>query len=460
MNSIKQPYLFFLGAGGIGMSALVRYFLAEGKTVLGYDKTPTKLTQTLIDEGLQIIFEDEVIKLQDEIIQNPENVLVIYTPAIPKDSKLLKFFIQNDFSLIKRAEALGLVTNQTTNLSVAGTHGKTTTSAILTSIFKNSPKQFYAFLGGISAEINSNYYYQKGITSEIYSITEADEFDRSFLKLSPNYAVITSTDADHLDIYGDVTSIESTFQEFADKIEHRSNLFYAYSKAIIQKGTSYSASHQEADFYAEIKESKPHGTLFDIWHQNTVWASDFYLPIAGIHNVENALGAILMAFKSGGISIEEIKGGLKNFKGIKRRFEFIFQSDRYTYIDDYAHHPNEIIAFLNSVKSLYPSSKITAIFQPHLFSRTNDFHKAFGESLALADEVILLPIYPARELPIPGVNSEMILPYINHHQKQVVEKSNLLKAIKNLKNEVILTIGAGDIDQLVLPIKNWIDEKK
>lgn len=452
--------MFFLGAGGIGMSALVRYFLAERKkNVFGYDKTPTNLTQLLINEGCQIFFEDNVDILPMALQQNHEEVLVIYTPAIPKDSTLLQFFNEKGYKVIKRAEALGLITHQTINLSVAGTHGKTTTSAILTSIFKNSQKQFYAFLGGISAQINSNYCYQKGITSEIYSITEADEFDRSFLKLAPNFAVITSTDADHLDIYGDESSIQATFQEFAHKIENRSHLFYAFSKATIQEGTSYSASYQEADFFAEIKESTPKGSLFDIWYGNKMWASDLYLPVAGIHNVENALGAILMAFKSGEISLEEIKGGLKNFKGIKRRFEFVFQNDNFTYIDDYAHHPNEIAAFLNSVKSLFPERKITAIFQPHLYSRTNDFYASFGASLSLADEVILLPIYPARELPMHGVNSEMILPYINHGHKQVSEKSNLMKVLENLKIEVILTIGAGDIDQLVSPIKNWLNEK-
>jgi UDP-N-acetylmuramate--alanine ligase len=457
LSNKKYTYLFFLGAGGIGMSALVRYYLSQNFKVFGYDKTKSALTDALENEGLILTFEDNTAALADEIKNHPKNVLVIYTLAIPKNSVLLNYFIENNFHIIKRSEALGLATKNTINLSVAGTHGKTTTSALLTSILKNSEKQFYAFLGGISAEIQSNYWYQKGSTEKIYSITEADEFGRSFLQLSPYAAVITSTDSDHLDIYGDAVSMRNTFQEFSEKVENKDGLYYALSKAEIENGLSYSATVQHADFYAENIHFSENGTQFDIISHGGVWMSNVQIPIAGIHNVENAIGAILLAHTIG-ISSEVIKIGLLNFRGIKRRFEFVVKNREYIYIDDYAHHPNEILAFLSSIKNLYPKKTITAIFQPHLFSRTKDFYKEFGKVLSIADDVVLLPIYPARELPMEGVNSDMILPFITHLQKRVLSKSELVNYLKTDAQDVILTIGAGDIDQVVEPIKNWLNE--
>ncbi|MBT8326572.1 MAG: UDP-N-acetylmuramate--L-alanine ligase [Bacteroidia bacterium] len=449
----KPKYIFFLGVGGIGMSALARYCHQQDYVVYGYDKTATTLTAQLQKEGIPISFEDEVDALPNEIKDNPSETLVVFTPAIPKDNELLNYFKGSNFILQKRAKVLGRITNSTVNLSVAGTHGKTTTSSIVATILQHSNVQFSAFLGGISTNLNSNYYYQEGKTVEHYSVTEADEFDRSFLELKPNYAIITSTDADHLDIYGKKDVLEQSYKEFSKLVTIKENLFSAASNSNLIQGISYSATNTKADYYADVESKNGKGTRFSI--QNNIGLesiNDLYLNIPGLHNLENAVGATLMTLQAG-LPIDSIRKGLANFKGIKRRFEYVLDNKNVTYIDDYAHHPSELNAIISSVKELYPNRKITAIFQPHLYTRTRDFLEGFAEELTKVNELILLPIYPARELPIEGVTSEVLLEKIKMQNAICIDKNVVVKELKERDLDVLLTLGAGDIDQLVEMIK-------
>jgi UDP-N-acetylmuramate--alanine ligase len=450
----NTKYIYFLGIGGIGMSALARYFSNAGYVVSGYDKTQTVLTGKLEEEGILISFQDEVNSVPSKVLENKENVLIVYTPAIPKDNVIYNHFLDNRYTLKKRAEVLGIITAQTENLSVAGTHGKTTTSCIVATILKYSNMQFSAFLGGISTNLGSNYFYQKGDSAHL-SITEADEFDRSFLHLKPNYSVLTSTDADHLDIYGKKEDLEDSYLEFSKIVSDQKNLFSAYGNSEKIGGVTYSASNNAADYYASISSKSGKGTHFSI--QNNVdeeSIEDLYLNIPGQHNLENAIGATLMTLKAGA-SLEAVKQGLANFKGIKRRFEYVLENDRITYIDDYAHHPSELRAIISSVKELYPTKKITAVFQPHLFSRTQDFMTEFAHELSQVDELILVPIYPARELPIQGITSNAVLEKVTLDNAICVVKENVLAELKTKDLEVLLTLGAGDIDRLVQPIKEY-----
>ena len=450
----NTKHIYFLGIGGIGMSALARYFHNAGYKVCGYDKTRTVLTGKLEDEGIEISFNDEVASIPAHFLENKENALVVYTPAIPKDNVIYNYFLEKGFTLKKRAEVLGIVTAQTENLSVAGTHGKTTTSCIVATILQYSDKQFSAFLGGISTNLGSNYFYQKG-DSQHLSITEADEFDRSFLHLKPNYSVLTSTDADHLDIYGKKEELEDSYLKFSELVSDNENLFSAYGNSAKIGGITYSASSDKANYYASISSKTGKGTHFCI-HNNLGKASieDLYLNIPGLHNLENAIGATLMTLKAG-VSAEAVKQGLANFKGIKRRFEYVLENDKVTYIDDYAHHPSELKAIIGSVKELYPNKKITAVFQPHLFSRTQDFMSEFAYELSQVNELLLVPIYPARELPIEGVTSNALLEKVTLDNSICVAKEDVLNELKNRHIEVLLTLGAGDIDRLVQPIKEY-----
>lgn len=437
------------------MSALARYFHAQGYMVAGYDKTPSPLTAKLQEEGISVSVVDEVAAVDATYIDCKAGAMVVYTPAIPKDNVLFNYFKDQGYTLAKRAEVLGIVTKQTVNLSVAGTHGKTTTSSIVATILQYSDKQFSAFLGGISANLGSNYFYQKGNSEEHLSITEADEFDRSFLHLSPDYTIITSTDADHLDIYGKKEDLEKSYIDFSELIVDPSHRFYAKKYAYHIDGVSYSASGNDADYYAVVKSKSGKGTHFSIANtlgEDTI--EDLYLNIPGEHNLENAVGATLMSLKAG-ISKKAIRNGLANFKGIKRRFEYVLETDKITYIDDYAHHPSELKAIISSVRDLYPTKKITAVFQPHLFSRTQDFMADFAHELSQVDELLLVPIYPARELPIEGVTSEAILAQMTLSNAKCVAKENVLAELKNNDVEVLLTLGAGDIDRLVQPIKEF-----
>jgi UDP-N-acetylmuramate--alanine ligase len=444
----KQKHIYFLGIGGIGMSALARYFNNEKYAVHGYDKTPSPLTNTLISEGISISFLDDVSSISTTVLEHKESCLVVYTPAIPKDNQLFNYFKDNHFLLKKRAEVLGIVTSQTVNLSVAGTHGKTTTSCIVATILQYSNKQFSAFLGGISTNLGSNYFYQPG-SGEHLSITEADEFDRSFLHLKPNFAVITSTDADHLDIYGKKEELEQSYLAFSQLISERENRFTSYASRAIIDGVTYSATAIEADYYAVITSKSGSGTHFHI-HNNLgeETLSSLYLNIPGLHNLENAIGATLMLLKAG-VSIAAVREGLAQFKGIKRRFEYVVDNEKVTYIDDYAHHPSELRAIISSVRELYPTKKITAIFQPHLFSRTQDFMADFAHELSQVDELLLLPIYPARELPIPGVSSDAVLELVSLSNARCVAKEEVVEILRDGDVEVLLTLGAGDIDRLV-----------
>ncbi|HBN03876.1 MAG TPA: UDP-N-acetylmuramate--L-alanine ligase [Bacteroidetes bacterium] len=450
----NPKYIYFLGIGGIGMSALARYFNNASFTVSGYDKTPSPLTYTLIDEGLKISFIDDVDSIPRSILENKAESFVVYTPAIPRDNKIFNFFKEQGFVLKKRAEVLGMVTAQTVNLSVAGTHGKTTTSCIVATILQHSNMHFSAFLGGISTNLASNYYHQSA-PSEHLSVTEADEFDRSFLQLKPQYAVITSTDADHLDIYGKQEELEKSYQEFASLVLDKKNVFVAYASRHLINGVTYSASNTNADYYAVVKSRSGKGTHFSIYNNvGEAPIEDLYLNIPGLHNLENAIGAALMT-RQAGVALESILAGLANFKGIKRRFEYILTTEKVIYIDDYAHHPSELRAIISSVRELYPNKKITAIFQPHLFSRTQDFMAEFAYELSQVDELLLVPIYPARELPIAGVTSEAVLAMVDLSNAQCVAKEEVIDTLKNRQVEVLLTLGAGDIDRLVLPLQEY-----
>jgi UDP-N-acetylmuramate--alanine ligase len=468
INHIKKAY--FIGIGGIGMSAIARYFNTIGIAVSGYDKTPTSLTNALIKEGIDIHFEDDINLIDASFFKLPkEEVLVVITPAIPKNHKELNFFEDNNYELKKRAEVLGMITESTYTAAVAGTHGKTTTSTILTHILKSSGYDVTAFLGGIAKNYENNFIAGSNISAESASktvrfkmdvlaptVVEADEYDRSFLTLHPDVAIVTSVDADHLDIYGDDAQLKESFKLFTSLIKSRGALVtklglkYQLANTNDVKVYHYDLEKQ-TDFFAhdiKIEEGKYKFNISScIEHIN-----DIYFGLPGLHNVENAIAAIAAAQIMGVLPID-IKKSLKTFTGVNRRFDYRINTSNFVYIDDYAHHPEEIKACINSIKHLYPNRKITGIFQPHLYSRTRDFAEGFSSSLSLLDEVILMDIYPARELPIEGVTSTMLLNNITCKQKQLLNANEILEYIQLNRPEVLVTLGAGDIDQLVAPIE-------
>lgn len=424
------------------MSALARYFKTIGKNVSGYDKTPTELTNELVDLGISIHFEDNIRMIPKEYYL--ENTLVIITPAVPVSHSEWNYFIERDYLVKKRAEVLGIITKDTFCFAVAGTHGKTTTSSILGHILHESGADVTAFIGGIVENYNSNLIGN----GKTITVVEADEFDRSFLHLHPNIACVTSTDADHLDIYGDIATIEASFQEFANKIEDKSKIFI--TKGLRLEGMTV-AVNEEASFSAVNIRIENSQYVFDVQTPSeTIKNLKFGLP--GKHNLMNALTALAMA-RTFGTPTEDIANALCSFKGIKRRFSYQIKTDSLVYIDDYAHHPTEINAVNQAVRELYPNRKVLAVFQPHLFSRTKDFADDFAKSLAAFDEVILLDIYPARELPMEGITSQWLLDKMNHSNKKLVSKTELTPAILASDATVIVTIGAGDIGELVQPIK-------
>ncbi len=447
MNNIQQVYL--IGIGGIGMSALARYFKHRGCAVAGYDRTQTPLCKQLESEGIRISYTDEVNSIPDSFtgVANP-NQLIIYTPAIPKDSAIKNHFNELGYTLYKRSEVLGIISKEMYTIAVAGTHGKTTTSSIIAHVLKHSGYDCSAFLGGIATNYNSNVLFGKNNVL----VVEADEYDRSFLTLHPNIAIVTSTDADHLDIYGDKHQLEDSFNLFVSQIKSNGKLIHKLHLPLVQNDISYSVS----DCTAQVCASK-------IWIEDGNYKFNYQglgrelkaltLGLAGRHNVENALAAITVALILG-IDDDKIRKALIDFKGIKRRFEYIIRKKEVVFIDDYAHHPEELAACFNSVRELYPSKKIKAIFQPHLFSRTRDFADGFADSLSMVDELIMLDIYPARELPIEGVTSQMILDKVSITNKKLVSKMDILDHLAD--TELIVTVGAGDIDQLVEPIKNHL----
>jgi UDP-N-acetylmuramate--alanine ligase len=461
-------HIYFLGIGGIGMSALARYFNAMGKSVSGYDKTPTKLTDELIAEGIDIHFEDN-IDLVDESFKSQisdlkSQILIVYTPAVPKSHSEYVFFNSNGFNIKKRAEVLGLITESARTIAVAGTHGKTTTSSLVAHVLKTAGLDPSAFLGGITQNYKTNLLLSENLKnpdkdSSNIIVVEADEYDRSFLTLYPEIAVITSVDADHLDIYGDKAQVEESFSMFADLVEEK----LIVNKSITGKIRSskhpitYSVDDHYADYYA-----------MDIKIENGFYHYNIYTPkgvmrnitlgLPGKHNVENSIAAVAIACQLN-ISEVYIKEALRTFGGVRRRFDYQIKTDKLVYIDDYAHHPEELKATISSVKEMYAGKKITGIFQPHLFSRTRDFADDFAASLDLLDECILLEIYPARELPMEGVTSQMLLDKMKSSDKMICAKKDLLDVIMKKDIEVLLTMGAGDIDGLVEPIKNKLINK-
>lgn len=447
MNLNQIHNVYFIGIGGIGMSALARYFKAIGKNVSGYDKTETQLTKDLQNLGIDIHFEDTISLIPTEYYV--ENTLVIITPAVPMQHSEWNYFIERDFEVKKRAEVLGIITKDTFCFAVAGTHGKTTTSGILGHILFESGVDVTAFIGGIIENYNSNLIG----TGKTVTVVEADEFDRSFLHLHPNIACVTSMDADHLDIYGDKSAIEASFVEFADKVGDKSKLFR--TKDLPIKGVTC-AVNEEANFAAINVRIVNSQYVFDVkTPTETIENLKFGLP--GKHNLMNALMALAMA-KTFGLSNEDIANALASFRGIKRRFSYQIKTEKLAYIDDYAHHPTEINAVHQAVRELYPSQKVLAIFQPHLFSRTKDFADDFARSLAAFDEVLLLDIYPARELPMEGITSSWLLNKIDNSNKKLVQKDELIATILASDATVIVTIGAGDIGELVPLIKNALNE--
>jgi UDP-N-acetylmuramate--alanine ligase len=461
MNLANIKYAYFLGIGGIGMSAIARYFNHIGVQVWGYDKTETPLTQNLVAEGISIHYTED-LNLMQTLPITPQNTLVVLTPAIPKAHQEWAWFIQKQFTIQKRAEVLGLLSENSLTIGIAGTHGKTTTSCLLAHLLMQSSVKCNAFLGGIASNYDSNLLLHPQADSlplhKQYTVVEADEFDRSFLTLRPFFAAITSTDADHLDIYGNHSEMQESFLAYANKLRSDGTLLVKYDLDIIAQLSGNFKTYglnPNAQIYAHNIRIKEAEHLFDLVLENGVVMENLSLGIPGLHNVENAVAASAIALMCG-VNEEELRIGLLSFKGVKRRFEYRIKNENQVFIDDYAHHPTEIRAILNSVKRMYPHKKLVVAFQPHLFSRTRDFMDEFADSLSLADAVYLLPIYPARELPIEGVNSDLLLDKISCKEKALLDKPSLIDKIVGLNPELFVCLGAGDIDALVQPIERGL----
>ncbi len=445
--------VYFLGIGGIGMSALARYFHSRGLKVSGYDKTETSLTKQLLAEGISVHYDDEV----QFVDQNAS--LVIYTPAIPSNHQELNYIRNNAYPLLKRSEVLGLITESAFNLCVAGTHGKTTTSTMIAHILRHTGYGCNAFLGGIASNYNTNFW-----TSEKnVCVAEADEYDRSFLKLSPDIAVVTAMDPDHLDIYGTAEEFKTAFIAFTRKVK-LGGLLVAKHGLLNKEDyentrlVTYSLEDEAADAYAKNIRIESGAYRFDLCIGKETIA-DFKLNMGGLHNIENAIAAIV-SVRQLGIEDEFIKEAVAAFKGVKRRFEYIIKTENLVMIDDYAHHPQELEALIDSVKGLFPQKRCTMVFQPHLYSRTRDFAEGFSNVLKKNDKLFLLPIYPARELPIEGVNSEMLVQDSLKDKATCVSKEAFLDALKKEQNpELLIMAGAGDIDAMVEPVKQILMSK-
>ncbi|MCF1716048.1 UDP-N-acetylmuramate--L-alanine ligase [Flavihumibacter sp. RY-1] len=458
MLSVKDiQSVYFIGIGGIGMSALARYFNALGKTVSGYDKTPTPLTQQLEAEGIAIHFEENLTLIP----QRPD--LVVYTPAVPKQHAELLYYQQQEVPVLKRSEVLGIISNSSFNICIGGTHGKTTTTTMTAHVLRHTGYGCNAFLGGISVNYQTNFWSDP----RNVAVIEADEYDRSFLRLHPDIAVISSMDPDHLDIYGTEKNLQDAFIEFSQKLKPQGLLFSKYglprsSELKAGKHFTYSLDNTNADIYAKDIRMQDGSYSFSVKLPD-IELNDVALHMGGLHNVENALVAIAIAQQLG-ISPEKIKEAIAAFKGVKRRFEYVVKSSRMVFVDDYAHHPEELNALINGAKALFPDRVCTVIFQPHLYSRTHDLSSGFAKALNQADKVLLLPIYPARELPMEGVESALIANQMQAGKVQLIEKAALLNHIKetilNNKDQLhlLITAGAGDIDALVLPIAKLTED--
>jgi UDP-N-acetylmuramate--alanine ligase len=443
MNLSTINNVYFIGIGGIGMSALARYFVANGKQVGGYDKTPTQITKALKDLGVAIHFSDDISEIDSEYL-NSDSTLVVYTPAIPVDHSELNYFQTNDFKVLKRSTVLGEITKQTTCLAVAGTHGKTTTTSILGHLLNYCNIPVTAFLGGISENYNSNLI----INGTEVTVVEADEFDRSFLTLSPDFACITSMDADHLDIYGDAAELAKTFKDFSECVKPNGKLFVRNGLPL--EGITYGIE-DDSDYSAQNVKIENGSYVFDVHTPNGLY-KDFKFNLPGRHNLSNAIIALAMALEYG-CPHKQLAKGLASYTGVKRRFTYHIKTDDFVFIDDYAHHPEEIKAVHEAVREMYPEKKVLTIFQPHLFTRTRDFVDDFAESLSKFDELLLLDIYPARELPIEGVTSKWLLNKIENSNKKLIQKSELIHEIKKSDAQIVLTLGAGDIGEEVKHIK-------
>lgn len=442
--TLKEVHnVYFIGIGGIGMSALARYFHHMGKGVAGYDKTKTPLTTELVAMGIHIHYHESVDAIPDKF--KDVGTLVVYTPAIPSSHSELQYFLNEDYQVKKRSEVLGLITKDTFCLAVAGTHGKTTTSCILAHLLKSANASFTSFLGGISEDFGSNFVFE----GNDYSVVEADEFDRSFLRLCPNVACITSMDEDHLDIYGTAAELAGAFQEFAKKLEANGKLIVR--KGLPVQGITYGIE-EAADYTIANIDVVDGAYVFDISGSFGVMEKvSFQKP--GRHNLSNALAAFAIAVEAG-FSPKDLVGGLATFKGVQRRFSYQVKEQDFIFIDDYAHHPTEINAVFEAVAEMHPHKMNMVIFQPHLFSRTKDFIDGFAVALAKYDAIRLLDIYPAREEPIPGVTSQWLLDKIDNPNKKLIKKSNLINELVENKPEVLITLGAGDIGLEVPKIKN------
>jgi len=434
LDSIRKIY--FIGIGGIGMSALAKYFFNKNLIVSGYDKTQTNITDSLISLGIKIVFKDSNDLIDKEFLDS-KGTLVVVTPAIPITNKILNYFKSSGFIVMKRAEVLGLITNNSKCLAIAGTHGKTTTTAILTHLMFECDQKFTSFIGGISENYNSNFI----DNGHEYTIVEADEYDRSFLCLAPDIACITSIDADHLDIYGDESNLNNAFSEFSNLIPSKNKLFVHSN--IDFPGISYGIN-TSSDYCAQNISIENGVYNFDLKAPNTIFKG-LKFSIPGKHNLSNAVAAFAMALESGCNEIN-LRSALETYKGVKRRFSYKLKTDDLIFIDDYAHHPKEIDVVWEAVNEIYPNKKTTAVFQPHLYSRTKDFADDFAVSLSKFDTVLLLDIYPAREIPIHGVTSTWLLEKITSRRKKLVTKDNLFKAIIAEDNPILITMGAGDIE--------------
>ena len=457
LQNIKNVY--FLGIGGIGMSAIARYFKYSGRNVAGYDRTSTALTDAMQAEGIDVHFEDDIRHIPTT--WDPAETLAVYTPALPEDNKELSWFKEKPIRLIKRSRALGLICNEKSCIAVAGTHGKTTVSAMIAAILSNTPAGCGAFLGGISKNFGSNLLLPP--ENSPWIVAEADEYDRSFLQLQPELALITSIDADHLDIYGSREKIAESFRDFIARIKPG-------GKLILKRGVEpdmqnidaqvYSYSLKEtADFYTiNLRLNSEDGNYqFDLKTPAGILAG-CQLNYPGIVNVENAVAAASLAYFAGATA-DEIKSGLSDYQGVVRRFDVRYKSENQIYIDDYAHHPAELKAVISSLKELYPERKITGIFQPHLYSRTRDFAGEFAQSLDLLDEAILVPLYPAREEPIAGISSEIILNQMKNPNRYLMEKNEAPEWLKNNETSVVITMGAGNIDSIAGQIVDVLKNK-
>ncbi|HXA00869.1 MAG TPA: UDP-N-acetylmuramate--L-alanine ligase [Cytophagaceae bacterium] len=459
MELNKIHSIYFIGIGGIGMSALARWFNANGYKVAGYDRTQTTLTTELEQEGMNVHYEDNVKLIAPEFFE--DDALVIYTPAVPKDHSELNYFINKGSVVKKRSEVLGMITEKMFTVAVSGTHGKTTTSSMIAHILRSAGKDCSAFLGGITQNYNTNLLLNKEKNAEGIVVVEADEYDRSFLKLHPDVAVITSMDPDHLDIYKDAEDFKKTFNMFAAQVEANGSLIFQGELTLDppKKSQQYISFGTKSSLYrAEKIRVENAEFVFDIVSADEK-VENIRMQVPGHHNIQNALAAFIAGRKVG-VSADDIKKALHSFKGVKRRFEYHVKTKEIIYIDDYAHHPTELNAFINAVKTLYPSKTLTLIFQPHLYSRTRDFMEGFAESLSQVDQLVLMDIYPARELPIKGITSEALLAQVKSKSKMLASKENLLEKIQDVNTDIIATVGAGDIDIFIEPIKQMLLNKK